>query len=94
MVKPWQYKPAPPQRVSKPEPVDLTAWAESLILQHGRVSLIMDNYAVVGINDAEKLVFHREYSEALGEYAEVKVQEVVVETWGEKPQAENEREAA
>ena len=85
-MKPWQYTPAPPQqRVSKPEPVDLTAWAEALILQHGRVTLIMENYAVVGINDAEKLAFQREYSEALGEYAEVKAQGEVVETWGNPP---------
>ena len=74
------------------QPQDLTTWAESLITKHGRVSLIMDNYAVLGLRDAETLAFQRETFEMMGEYGEVRVKGVTVETWGEKPQ--NESDAA
>ena len=79
----------PPAAAGEEQPQDLTAWAENLITKYGRISLVMDNYAVLGVRDPETLAFHRETSETMGEYGEVHVKGVTVETWGENPQSES-----
>ena len=58
------------------------AWAEAVIEKHGRVNIIMTNYVVINLRDAEQLAFHREHSESLRERGEVKAGGVVIATWG------------